>query len=53
MPQPPENEAALAAPRPEGFPGDLNLGVLEHAWWPFPVAMQPLADPAGASISLV
>ena len=43
MPQPPENEAGLTAPRPEMFPRDLNLGVLERAWWPFPVAMRPLA----------
>ena len=41
MPRPAENEAGLTAPRPEVFLGDLNLGVWERAWWPFPVAMRP------------
>ena len=53
MPQPPENDAGLTAPRPEVFLRDLNLGVYKRVWWPIPVAMQPLAGPAGASIFLV
>ena len=47
MPQPPENDTGLTAPRPEVFLGDLNLGVYKRVWWPIPVAMRPLAGPAG------
>jgi len=53
MPQPPENDAGLTAPRPEVFLRDLNLGVYKLVLWPIPVAMRPLAGPAGASIFLV
>ena len=41
MPQPPENDAGLTAPRPEVFLRDLNLGVYKRVWWPIPVAMRP------------
>ena len=59
MPQPPENDAGLTAPRPEVcqtevFLGDLNLGISNVLGGLFPLrcAMRPLAGPAGARIYL-
>ena len=37
MPQPPENDAGLAAPRPEVFLRDLNLGVINVFGGLFPL----------------
>ena len=51
--QPAENEARLPATRLKAIHKVRHLFFLERVWWPFFIAMRPLAGPVGANIFLV